>query len=98
NGLHFFAHLGSRILARVLPTSDILKKCEDLGLAANQIIAVQGPFSADFNLAVYRDHQIDILVTKDSGPEGGVGEKVYPALAAGLQVLMIRRPVPEKNS
>lgn len=43
--------LRERIFARVLPDSQVLKKCEDLGLHGAHIIAMQGPFSVELNCA-----------------------------------------------
>ena len=38
-----------RVYARVLPTSNVLKKCEKLGITGSHLIAMQGPFSTEMN-------------------------------------------------
>ena len=54
------------IWARVLPVSSVLKMCEDLGLKAKNILAIQGPFSYEMNLAMINDYRVDVMVTKNS--------------------------------
>jgi precorrin-6A/cobalt-precorrin-6A reductase len=41
---------------------------------------------------VLREYRAEVLVTKASGREGGVVEKVLAARELGLEVVMIRRP------
>lgn len=81
-----------RLYVRVLPNLLSLEKCEAAGMPASHVIAMQGPFPAGFNAALYDMWDIRHLVTKDSGDVGGVREKVLPALRQGLNVVMIRRP------
>jgi precorrin-6A/cobalt-precorrin-6A reductase len=50
------------------------------------------PFSQEFNREQFAEHRIDVLVTKASGVEGGVVEKVLAACELGIAVVMIRRP------
>ena len=81
-----------RLYVRVLPNLNSLQKCEEAGMPASHVIAMQGPFPADLNEALYGMWNIRHLVTKESGDVGGVREKVLPALKQGLNVVMIRRP------
>ena len=81
-----------RLWARVLPTEEALAACREANLPASHIIAMQGPFSAELNAALYDMLKIRVLVTKDSGPQGGVAEKVIPALTRGIRVILIERP------
>ncbi len=85
-----------RLIIRVLPTSSVLQKCEDLGFVPKQIIAAQGPFSQSFNSSIYDDYDIKYMVTKDSGKVGGVAEKVVPALERDIRVIVISRPEGER--
>ncbi|MDK2889076.1 MAG: precorrin-6A/cobalt-precorrin-6A reductase, partial [Thermoanaerobacter sp.] len=62
---------GRRVIARVLPHPDVLKKCLDLGLTPADIVAIQGPFSREVNLALLRHYNAGVLVTKDGGARGG---------------------------
>ncbi len=86
-------HLGpDRLIARVLPTAGVLAKCEQVGLNASQIIAMQGPFSMDLNQVMLLDKQARFMVTKESSDIGGLREKIGAAEATGVTVLVIRRP------
>ncbi len=60
------------LIARVLPLAGILRQCEALGLGVNQIVAMTGPFSPELNLALYRHYRPDVMITKESGREGGL--------------------------
>ena len=92
NNLEAFSRLHvERVIIRVLPTSQVLTKCEGLGFSPKNMIAMQGPFSYEFNKTVYKDYNIRYLVTKDSGKSGGVEEKVQSALDSGVEVIMIKR-------
>ena len=82
----------ARLYARVLPVEASLGKCAEAGLHISHVIAMQGPFSQAFNRALYEQWNIAVLVTKDSGDAGGVRDKVLPALALGIRVIMIGRP------
>lgn len=81
-----------RLYARVLPTSGVLKKCEDLGYKPRQILALQGPFSVVMNQIIMKEYKIGFMVTKDSGDIGGVREKIAAARLSGCKILFIRRP------
>ncbi|MCV9878048.1 cobalt-precorrin-6A reductase [Brenneria izbisi] len=84
---------GKHLLARVLPTSAVLAQCEMLGLGVEQIIAQCGPFSAAFNQALYEFCRPDVVITKESGAEGGYQQKVAPCLALNIPCIVVRRPV-----
>jgi precorrin-6x reductase len=81
-----------RLFARVLPTHQALDACEALGLPHRNILALQGPFSRELNLAMLKQYSIRWLVTKDGGAAGGFGEKLEAAHRAGARLVLIRRP------
>lgn len=82
----------SRLYARVLPSHESIALCEEAGLNGKQIIAMQGPFSMETDLALIRQFDIKVLVTKSSGIAGGAPDKVRAAARAGIPVYMIGRP------
>ena len=82
----------SRLYARILPLSSSLIKAEQAGLTAKQIIAVQGPCTIQFNGSMLEQFNIKYLVTKDSGSEGGLYQKLEAAKYHNVEVLMLKRP------
>lgn len=83
---------GCRVVARVLPTVSVLSHCAELGLPTGDIIAMQGPTSAELDAALIRHYDARVLVTKESGDVGGVMEKVQAAEMTGIPVVVVRRP------
>lgn len=81
-----------RLYPRVLPTRDSIAACEAAGVPHRNILAMQGPFSADLNEALIRQFHIAYLVTKDGGGAGGFPEKVRAAKDTGIELVLIRRP------
>lgn len=80
-----------KLIARVLPTSEVIKSCEDLGLNADNIIAMKGPFSKTINIEMYKQYKIDLVITKESGVAGGFLEKIDAAKFLDIPVVIIRR-------
>lgn len=79
------------LIVRVLPTSDVILSCENLGLNADNIIAMKGPFNQSINEEFYKHYDIDIVVTKESGTAGGFLEKVNACEALKIPVVIIAR-------
>jgi precorrin-6A/cobalt-precorrin-6A reductase len=63
-----------------------------LPLTRYAIIAAEPPFTVDRERALFREHGIDTLVTKQSG--GPMDAKLTAAREVGARVVMIRRPPP----
>ena len=85
--------LKERLIVRVLPGLESINLCYENGLLGRQIIAMQGPFSEEINLAIIRQYNISVIVTKESGRIGGVDEKISAAKKAGIDCFLIRKPV-----
>lgn len=83
---------GVTIIARVLASQKVISHCKDLGLRDEQIIAVQGPFSHDINIQHYLQAGADVILTKESGINGGFNEKLTAALALNLPIVVWQRP------
>lgn len=81
------------LVARVLPTAEVLALCERLGLTPKQIVALQGPFSTELNKELFLKYHADVIVTKNSGVIGGTDTKFAAAAELGLPVIVIDRPV-----
>ncbi len=79
------------LIVRVLPTSDVILSCESLGLNADNIIAMKGPFSQSINEEFYKHYNVDLVVTKESGIAGGFLEKVNACETLQIPVVIITR-------
>ena len=66
----FLANFADRVYARVLPMEESLHLCQSAGLKPAHILAMQGPFSVDMNVAMLKSVGAKYLVTKDSGTAG----------------------------
>ncbi|EHQ89709.1 precorrin-6A reductase [Desulfosporosinus youngiae] len=86
------------LYVRVLPTSEVLARCESLGFKPNQIIAAQGPFSQAWDEAMFRQLDVEVVVAKESGKVGGTLEKVQACLSLNIPLVLIKRPVTENDS
>ena len=86
-----------RLFVRVLPSEDSIRQCAEAGITGRQVIAMQGPFSAELNQAMMRQYGIKIMVTKSSGRAGGLPEKLKAAEKAGAAVYLIGRPQEEEG-
>ena len=89
------------LYVRILPIPEHIALCLDMGIPPTNIIAMHGPFSEDLNRAMFRQYQINTMVTKESGKAGGVLEKINAARNEGIDTVVIERPrieFPQKYS
>lgn len=94
NNLKDFAILigDKELIVRILPIADHIRSCIEIGISPSNIIALQGPFSKELNSALFKHFKIDTIVTKESGREGGVTEKIQAAIESNINVILIERP------
>ncbi|MEG1002882.1 cobalt-precorrin-6A reductase [Clostridium sp.] len=85
-------NLKNRVIHRVLPSPSILKKLVDNGIKLDNIIAIKGPFGRYINDGIIKEYNIKAIITKDSGLEGGVLEKVESAFENKAKVILINKP------
>lgn len=95
NNIDKFKNLKNKnfIYIRILPTEYAIKKCENAGFRPSQILGLQGPFSKEFNEAIYKNYNIEYVVTKESGATGGELEKIEAAENLGVKVVVLKRPI-----
>lgn len=85
-----------RVYLRMLPSPEGIAACIDMGYPRQHLICMQGPFSEELNIAMFREVGAKILVTKESGANGGFSEKLSAARACGMQAAILARP-PDQN-
>lgn len=90
--VHSPALADCELTARVLPTAEVISLCEDLGLDAGHIAALQGPFSQELNAELFQKYGAEVIITKNSGAIGGTDTKIAAAAELGLPIVVIDRP------
>lgn len=76
---------------RILPKWDMVKKCEDNNILPKNIIAMQGPFSENMNIAMIEQLKIKYLVTKKAGDTGGEREKISACDKTNVEVIYLEK-------
>lgn len=93
--LHLYTEIEKyrqRCFARVLSTREAVEKSVDLGFEGRHLIAMQGPFSVEMNLALLKQTEAAWFVTKESGATGGFEEKLKAARLAQAVPVIVGRP------
>lgn len=84
--------LSNRIIHRILPLEQALEKVNGLGIKLENLIAIKGPFSKEMNSVIIKDYNIEAIITKDSGSEGGMREKLDAAIENNIKIIVIDKP------
>ncbi len=82
----------NRCFVRVLPNVDSIQKCLEAGFLQSHIFALQGPFSKKMNAVFFEETGASILITKESGKNGGFDEKILAAKERGMKIFCVRHP------
>ena len=81
------------IVARILPMVSSVKKCLDIGIPGGNIIAMQGTFTKEFNVALMKEYAIGVVLTKESGETGGTPSKIAAAKELEIPLIVVKRPI-----
>jgi len=90
--------MGRRIVIRILPDPGVIKELIKMGISQSDIVAMRGPFGEELNLALLRHFRADVIVAKESGDAGGLGEKIAAAERLGLPLIVVKRPPEPEGS
>ena len=72
-----------------------MQQANECGFKGKNLIAMQGPFTEDMNVAMLKMLDARYLVTKDTGAAGGFPEKLAAARKCGVQCVVVARPLEE---
>ncbi|MEA4960049.1 precorrin-6A reductase [Lutispora sp.] len=81
----------NRFIYRILPAPESIEECRKHEIRMKDIVAVLGPFSKEFNKAMFAEYDVDYVVMKDSGREGGTIEKIQACRELGIMPIIIGR-------
>jgi len=80
-----------RVIHRILPSPKVLTKIVEAGINIKDIIALQGPISYELEKAFIKQYDVKAILTKDSGIEGGVLEKLNAARQCKIKIIVIEK-------
>ena len=69
----------------------MVKKCEDNNILPKNIIAMQGPFTENMNVAMMEQLNIKYLITKKAGDTGGEREKVNACNKLDVEIIYLEK-------
>jgi precorrin-6A/cobalt-precorrin-6A reductase len=81
----------NRFIYRILPAIESLEICRRYNIHMENIIALLGPFSKEFNKIMLSIYNANYCVMKDSGDAGGTLEKIQACKELGVKPIMIGR-------
>lgn len=81
-----------RVIHRILPSPSVLAKIVEAGIKLKDIIALQGPISYELEKAFIKQYNVKAVLTKDSGIEGGVLEKLKAVRHSKIKLIVIEKP------
>ena len=81
----------NRFIYRVLPATESLEICKKYNIGMKDIVAVLGPFSKEYNIAMLKEYKPKYCIMKDSGNKGGTLEKIQACEELNIIPLIIDR-------
>ncbi|UAJ72504.1 precorrin-6A reductase [Synechocystis sp. PCC 7339] len=85
-------HSQALLFARTLPYPQALAQAIAAGFTSDRIIALRPPVAESLEIALWQQWQIQVVVTKASGAQGGEDVKKRVAQALGVTLIRIARP------
>ncbi len=81
-----------RVFVRILPIEASMRLARESGIDQTHVIAMNPPFTLKQNLAHIKAFEVKYLVTKDSGREGNIDEKIEAVKQMGIELVVVDRP------
>ena len=85
-------HQQATLYTRILPKLNSLKMALDAGFSESQIIALRPPISLELERTLWQQWDINLVVTKASGKQGGEDIKIKVAQELNIPLIVIKRP------
>ncbi|OWY68558.1 cobalt-precorrin-6A reductase [cyanobacterium TDX16] len=95
--LHLFQSWQDRaiLFARILPSAIALESALKAGFTNDRLICLRPPISSELEVALWRQWNISVVVTKASGAPGGEDVKQTVAAELGIDLIALDRPTVE---
>lgn len=81
----------NRFIYRILPATESMDICKKNNILMKDIVAVLGPFSVKYNMAMFEEYGADYVIMKDSGDKGGTLEKIKACESLNIPAIIIGR-------
>lgn len=86
-----------RVLFRVLDNPNSRELALQHGLPANDILCMPAPQSAEHERTLICQIGAEAVITKESGPDGGLDFKISASIASGIPIFIISKPALPSN-
>jgi precorrin-6A/cobalt-precorrin-6A reductase len=90
--------VGGELWARVAPSVESERSVREAGLAPERVEWAKGPFAMRDTVELLERSAAGVLVTKDSGANGGLPAKLEAARRRGARVVVLARPLPSTDA
>ena len=84
-------NIENRVIHRILPSWQILKEVLELGVEVSDVVAIKGPIGHELNKGFIYQDNIKAIITKDSGVQGGVLEKLKAITDTNIKLIVIEK-------
>ena len=81
----------NRFIYRILPALESIKECRKYNIGLKNIVAILGPFSKEYNKIMFKEYDVDYVVMKDSGQQGGTIDKIKACEELNIIPIVIGR-------
>lgn len=85
----------NRFFALVYPESSVIARCEKLGLNAEHIIAMKGPFDVQLYVEILKYCKASVIIARDNGNAAANLDKLKAAKELGVPIVLLKKPGPE---